>query len=479
MTPQLQQSIKMLQMSNIELASFVDQELERNPLLDSASDGDDRRSGEDGWDAGGGAMPSDQPAVREPTDSDADFNGDWTEGAAGDSWWHDSDAGAWRRATGGGGGDMPDNLEQTANGPTTLRDHLVGQLNVDILDVSERLIGLHLIEQLDEAGYVPAELEPIAARLGCSQARLHEVLARMQSFDPAGIFARDLSECLALQLRERDRFDPAMQTLLRHLPLVAKRDTAALVRLCGVDREDIADMIAELKSLNPKPAAAFEHAVMQPITPDILMRPRADGGWHIELNTETLPRVLVNQRYYAQVQAKAASRADREFISECLQTANWLTKALHQRAQTILKVATELVRQQDAFFRHGVSALRPLILRDIADAISMHESTVSRVTTNKYIATQRGIFELKYFFTTSIGSTIGDDTHSSESVRHRIKALIAGEPADAVLSDNRIVTILQREGIEIARRTVAKYREAMRIPPSTRRRQEKSENTVT
>ena len=475
MTPQLQQSIKMLQMSNLELAAFVEQELERNPLLDSAADDDDRRSGEEGWEGAGGVTPSEQAAAGKTASSAAEFDSNWTGGSAGDSGWQDTDTSAWRR----GGGDMPDNLEQTASGPTTLRDHLVGQLNVDILDASERLIGLHLIEQLDEAGYVPMDLEPIAARLGCSQARMCEVLAKLQSFDPAGIFARDLAECLALQLRERDRLDPAMQTLLRHLTLVAKRDTAALIRLCGVDREDITDMIAELQSLNPKPAAAFDHAVTQPITPDILMRPRADSGWQIELNTETLPRVLINQRYYAQIHAKAASRADKEFISECLQTANWLTKALHQRAQTILKVATELVRQQDAFFRHGVSALRPLILRDIADAISMHESTVSRVTTNKYIATQRGIFELKYFFTTSIGSTTGDYAHSSESVRHRIRALISGEPADAVLSDNRIVTILQREGIEIARRTVAKYREAMRIPPSSRRRHEKIGDTVT
>ncbi len=468
MTPQLQQSIKMLQMSSLELTAFVEQELESNPLLDRADDGGA------GWEGGGDAVPGDPPAAGESVAGesvagDADASEVWSDTLAADSGWEEGSTAAWRQS---GGGDFPENLEQIASGPTTLREHLIGQLNVDIHDPGERLIGLHLIEQLDEAGYAPADLGPIAERLGCPVTGVDAVLAKLQAFDPAGIFARDLAECLALQLRERDRLDPAMQSLLQHLPLVAKRDVATLTRLCGVDGEDIADMIAELKMLNPKPAGAFEHDVTQAITPDVLMRPRADSGWHVELNTETLPRVLINQRYYAQIQAKATSRADKEFISDCFQTANWLTRALHQRAQTILKVGTELVRQQDAFFRRGVSALKPLILRDIADAISMHESTVSRVTANKYIATQRGIFELKYFFTTSIGSTTGDEAHSSEAVRHRIRALIAGESPDQVLSDSRVVAVLQREGIDIARRTVAKYREAMRIPTSTRRRQE-------
>ena len=261
-------------------------------------------------------------------------------------------------------------------------------------------------------------------------ARVEAVLARLQQFDPAGIFARDLTECLALQLRERNRLDPAMQALLDHLPLLAARNIAALMRVCRVDAEDVADMIAEIKSLDPRPGLAFDPPLAQPVVPDILMRAQPEGGWIVELNAETLPRVLVNNRYYAQVSRATRSKAEKDYLTERLQAANWLVKSLHQRATTILKVAAEIVRQQDAFFRHGVPSLRPLILRDIADAIGMHESTVSRVTSNKYMATPRGLYELKYFFTSAIPASGGSGAHSAEAVRHRIRGLIDGEPPD-------------------------------------------------
>src|SRR5208283_1448009 len=299
------------------------------------------------------------------------------------------------------------------------------------------------------------------------------VLARLQQFDPAGVFARDLKECLALQLRERNRLDPAMQALLDNLPLLAARNIAALVRVCRVDAADVADMIAEIKSLDPRPGLAFDPPLAQPVVPDVLMRALPEGGWIVELNAETLPRVLVNNRYYARVRQATRNRAEKDYLTERLHAANWLVKSLHQRATTILKVAAEIVRQQDAFFRRGVRSLRPLILRDIADAIGMHESTVSRVTSNKYMATPRGLYELKYFFTSSIPACSGGDAHSAEAVRHRIRGLIDGEPADGTLSDERIVELLQQEGVEIARRAVAKYREAMRIPSSVQRRREK------
>jgi RNA polymerase sigma-54 factor len=490
MTPQLQQAIKLLQLSNLELTAFIDQELERNPLLER-EDGDRAEPvAETGLDAagldGGPDDPRETPA--EPVEApmldgmtetsaadgmDVDYDNLFNNDSAADSL--DGEAfGQWSR-TGGSLSfeDGESSLEQTLAGETTLRDHLVAQLNVDILAPADRLIGLHLIEMLDECGYLVGELDEVAAKLGCPVAAVEAVLVRMQRFDPVGVFARSLKECLALQLAERNRLDPAMAALLDNLDMLGRRDLAGLMRVCGIDAEDLAEMIGEIKALDPKPALRFDHAVAQPVTPDVLMRRAQDGSWLVELNSDTLPRVLVNSRYYAKVSASTRNKDDKTYLSERFQSANWLVKSLHQRATTILKVAAELVHQQDAFFRHGVQHLKPLVLRDIATAIGMHESTVSRVTSNKYIATPRGIYELKYFFTQAIGSNDGGDAHSAESVRHRIKALIDAE-GKQVLSDDRIVEILKAEGIDIARRTVAKYREGMNIPSSVQRRREKS-----
>jgi RNA polymerase sigma-54 factor len=313
----------------------------------------------------------------------------------------------------------------------------------------------------------------MADKLGAPVAEVEKVLAELQTFDPPGVCARDLAECLAIQLRERDRLDPAMKTLTANLDLLAKRDFAQLRKLCNVDEEDFTDMVAELRRLNPKPGLVFGGGVVQPIVPDVFVRPAADGSWNVELNSDTLPRVLVNQVYYSRVSKGPISEKEKEFLTECMQTATWLTRSLDQRARTILKVATEIVRQQDAFLVQGVQHLRPLNLRIVADAIQMHESTVSRVTANKYMATPRGIYELKYFFSSSIASSEGGEAHSSEAVRDRIKRLIDEESADDILSDDTIVTKLKDQGIDIARRTVAKYREALRIPSSVQRRREK------
>jgi RNA polymerase sigma-54 factor len=479
MTPQLQQAIKLLQLSNLELSTYVEAELEQNPLLERD---------ESPIEPGEAATAEGDPAAEKPAEAPLSTEAPSLAGEDVDAWRDangtegegDVDRGgdpeAWRdRGTAQHGADLP-GLDQTASRGATLRDHLLSQLAVEFADPVDRLIGIQLIDLLDEAGYLTGELEPVAALLGCEVARVEATLAQVQRFDPAGIFARDLAECLMLQLKERNRFDPAMAALLKNLPLLAARDLPALQRLCRVDAEDLAEMIAEVKSLDPKPGLSFDTAVAQAVTPDILMRPAPNGagGWIIELNAETLPRVLVNTRYYATIsRASARDKASREYLTERLQSANWLVKSLHQRATTILKVATEIVNQQDGFFRYGVKHLRPLILRDIADAIKMHESTVSRVTSNKYIATPRGIYELKYFFTSSIASADGGDAHSAEAVRFRIKALIDAEPIEDVLSDEKIVDILQKDGVDIARRTVAKYREALRIPSSVQRRREK------
>ncbi len=497
MTPQLQQAIKLLQLSNVELSAYVEDELLRNPMLER----EENVAGPD--DAGrgvgeGGAPDSPADAVtrdaRELTatdtmrsESDAPLDIDhetvWSEDGPSDAVREDStesfDAAGLDRFSSNAGGrsdfvERTGNLEATVSDEPTLRDHLMEQLVVDIADPADRIIGIQLIESLDAAGWLSEPVEQISDRLNCPVERVESVLDILQRFEPAGLFARNLKECLALQLRDRDRLDPAMQAMLDHLELVAKHDKAALLKLCGVDEEDLTDMVAELRSLNPKPAQAFDHEVAQTVTPDIIMRPHPDGGWTVELNPETLPRVLVNVDYFARVRAEVRDKKERDYVNDCFQSANWLVKSLHQRATTILKVSAEIARQQDAFFRKGIEHMKPLVLRDIAEAIEMHESTVSRVTTNKFIHTPRGLFELKYFFSAAIANLGGGAAHSAEAVRFRIKALIDDEPSGKILSDDRIVEILNAEGIDIARRTVAKYREAMKIPSSVQRRRLKN-----
>lgn len=496
MTPQLQQAIKLLQLSNLELAEFVDQELERNPLLERDERDDGRVEGRtmdeapqqreaqpDGFSDAPGEpdaaqlVSSDGP-MGEGADGplDADY-GNVHDGEIAGPGADYSDGGALGAAIGSGGrrdfdDDLPD-LEASIASDLSLTDHLARQLALACPDPADRLIGAKLMEGLDPCGWFTGDMGQIAASLGCPQERVERVLKLCQGFEPTGVFARGLKECLALQLIERDRYDPAMQALVEHLELLATRDLARLKQICGIDDEDLADMVREIRALDPKPTAGFERELTQTVVPDVLMRRDRDGSWIVELNPETLPKVVVNTQFYAKVTRGSVKRADKDYLSERFQTANWLVKSLQQRANTILKVSSELVRQQYGFFDHGVSHLRPLVLRDIADAIEMHESTVSRVTSNKFIATPRGVFELKYFFTSSIAGTSGE-AHSAEAVRHRIKALIDAEAANAILSDDRIVEILREEGIDIARRTVAKYRESMRISSSVQRRREKA-----
>jgi RNA polymerase sigma-54 factor len=497
MTPQLMQAIKLLQLSSLDLAAYVEGELERNPLLERANDDD----------APGPAAEAEAEAARAEGDDRADngSSADWIgteletsrtsmeQGLGTELENVFPDDGAPKAAqpdtpppaysewsgSGGGGADEGDyNLEAFVSAETTLAAHLAEQMALAIPDPVQRMIGQYLIDMVDEAGYLTGDLASVAEKLGAPLDQVEAVLVKLQAFDPAGVCARNLTECLAIQLKERDRFDPAMRALVEHLDLLAKRDLAALRRVCGVNDEDLADMIGEIRSLNPKPGLAFGSTLVQPIVPDVFVRAAPDGTWLVELNSDTLPKVLINQRYHSQVAKAARGEKDKSYVADCLQTATWLVRALDQRAKTILKVSSEIVRQQDGFFVHGVQHLRPLNLKTVADAIGMHESTVSRVTANKYMATSRGIFELKYFFTSSIASADGGEAHSAEAVRHRIRQLIDGETAADVLSDDTIVEKLRGAGIDIARRTVAKYREAMRIPSSVQRRREKQALTA-
>ncbi|SCB49186.1 RNA polymerase, sigma 54 subunit, RpoN/SigL [Bradyrhizobium shewense] len=500
MTPQLMQAIKLLQLSNLDLTTFVEEELERNPLLERANDeapageapadagqySDGEESGGQGDDGFGGGdafepgqeewMTKDlgtRAEIEQTLDTGLDnvFSEEPAEAAARNA--QDAAPTTYTEWGGGASGDEDYNLEAFVAAELTLSDHLAEQLSVAFTAPAQRMIGQYLIDLVDEAGYLPGDLGQAAERLGATQADVEGVLAVLQKFDPPGVCARNLSECLAIQLRELDRYDPAMQALVEHLDLLAKRDIVALRKICGVDDEDIADMIGEIRRLNPKPGMKFGSARLQTMVPDVYVRPGPDGGWHVELNSDTLPRVLVNQTYYSELSKKIGKDGDKSYFTDALQNATWLVRALDQRARTILKVATEIVRQQDGFFTHGVAHLRPLNLKAVADAIQMHESTVSRVTANKYMATNRGTFELKYFFTASIASADGGEAHSAEAVRHHIKQLIDSEEPAAILSDDTIVERLRASGIDIARRTVAKYREAMRIPSSVQRRRDK------
>ncbi|CCV16230.1 RNA polymerase, sigma 54 (sigma N) factor [Mesorhizobium sp. STM 4661] len=483
MTPQLMQSIRLLQFTHLELERFIDDEIERNPLLERAEPQDD--------------AASDQA---QKIDAAPEAAGDWFETET--AWSAEAisekldtslenlfpdDPGTserlgpdltaqWKSASGNGSGSSSSegfDAADIAAAAITLRDHVAEQVALAFADPAARLIGGELADGLDEAGYMRADMAEIAARLGTNEAAVAKVLAVCQGFEPAGIFARDLAECLALQLAVRDRLDPAMKALIANLELLARRDFQTLKRICGVDEEDLLDMLAEIRALDPRPGMAFSGGASDAIVADVEVRAANDGSWTVELNAETLPRVLVDHIYFAQVSPHAKNQTEKDFLAECLQNANWLTRSLDQRAKTILKVASEIVRQQDAFLVHGVRHLKPLNLRTVADAIGMHESTVSRVTANKYMLTPRGVFELRYFFTASIASSGGGDAHSSEAVRDRIKQLIDEEKPVDVLSDDAIVDMLRESGVDIARRTVAKYREGMNIPSSVQRRREK------
>jgi len=497
MTPQLMQAIKLLQMSNLDLVSYVEAELERNPLLEK-SDGEPGESSASDTQNATDQTPDSANGTAEGADEPN--AGDWMQndletGSEAIASRMDTDLGnvfpdepgvpaspdpaqlktgdSYKNASSSAASEDY-NLEAFVADEASLGTSLEEQMNLALSDEADKLIAGHLINSLDENGYLYLDLNDTADQLGVDLTRVETVLGVLQTFEPAGVFARNLAECLKLQLIDKNRFDPAMEALIDNIELLAKRDLQTLRKICGVDDEDLIEMIAEIRALDPKPGSAFGSALVQPVVPDVFVRPANDGTWAVELNSDTLPKVLVNQTYFATVIKTARNETEKEYLTDSLQTANWLAKSLDQRAKTILKVSTEIVRQQDGFLTYGIEHLRPLNLKTVAEAISMHESTVSRVTSNKFMATPRGIFELKYFFSSAISGTGDGDSHSAESVRHRIKTMIDAEDPKAILSDDTIVKTLKGDGVDIARRTVAKYREAMKIGSSVQRRREKN-----
>jgi RNA polymerase sigma-54 factor len=487
MTPQLLQAIKLLQLSTVELQDFVDAELERNPLLERAADPDDapfqeqeREAAPSGPVEGDWAtdeLKVDRQSIEREIGTDLsnafpDEAGPARAEPGADGPSLPSLDGGQRLGSGGSFDAGDGEREDFDASDQTLRDHLERQIRPKLRTLADQGIASAIIDSIDDAGYLAEPVAEIAARLSAEVEDVESILALVQGCDPAGVGARSLAECLALQLKERDRLDPAMRALIDHLELLGRRDYPLLRKICGVDEEDLADMVAEVRRLNPKPGMLFGGAPAPTVVPDVMVRAASDGGWSVELNGDALPRVIANRAYYARVN-RTKDVAGKQFIDEAWANANWLTRSLEQRARTILKVASEIVRQQDGFFLHGVEHLRPLNLKTIAEAVSLHESTISRVTSNKHMATPRGLFEMRYFFTSAIAGAAGEDAHSAEAVRHRIRQLIEAEAADKVLSDDALVTLLNAQGVDIARRTVAKYREAMRIPSSAMRRREK------
>ena len=466
MTPQLQQAIKLLQFSHLELAAFIRQELEKNPLLSEGASDE------------GPIAEYEAPAIETPRDTADTLAAAAPALAEADDRWTREHADRGGDATASRVGqreDAPEALDFVAERPRSMAVHVLEQLEIMFEDPTERRIALKIAEGLDEAGYCRLDPAALAEAVATDIAIVEKIWARLRQMEPAGLFSRTVAECLGAQLAERNRLDPAMKALLDNLDLVAAGELGQLRRRCGVDDEDLRDMLSELRTLDPRPGQAFDFEPIQPVAPDLQLTVAKDpdtgeDGWFIELNTDALPKVLVDRNYHATLMKGARAKTDRAFVAERFQSANWLVKTLEQRATTILKVAREIVRQQDAFLLLGVSALKPLVLRDIAIATELHESTVSRVTSNKYINTPRGIFELKYFFTSALPARTPGVVVSSESVRSRIRLLGGGETSHQPLRDDRIVDLLKGEGIEIARRTVAKYREAMRIPSSAERR---------
>lgn len=513
MTPQLQQAIKLLALSNLEIEAFIADELEKNPLLDTAGDdgmpfntardGDaDGASDLSGMALGGadafaggetGNGGLDNGSMDDARDATPDTTallalGEGTGEAAldidlaADAFHHDSPSDGIGGLDGGLGMDGPSSGAMPDDGPDldaftradiSLAEHLTAQAGAT-LSGADLLLAGQLIDQIDEAGYLTVPLLDIAHRLNVPLARVEAVLSVIQGFDPTGVGARDLAECIALQAKEVDRYDPCMARLIDNLDLLARGELARLKRICEVDDEDLADMIRELRGYDPKPGARFGAEAMPAVVPDIFVARRGDG-WAVEINAATLPRLLVNRAYYVELSGNAGKdKASRHWLSDCLANANWLIKALDQRQRTIIKVASEIVKQQEAFFLHGVAHLKPMTLAKVAEAIDMHESTVSRVTSNKYLSCERGLFELKYFFTSAIQAADGGDAVSAEAVKSAIRTLIAAENPKKILSDDTLVEMLREKGFDIARRTVAKYRESMGIGSSVQRRRQKA-----
>ena len=461
LTPQLRQAIQLLQLSNLELDAFLAEEISKNPLLETRSDEVDEQPGGDfaGEDVDGDNAPENPGAddlIMGQADDDRPLDVDWQSEAL--------ETDSFSDVVTSSSADEAFDFDRVQYSAGSLSEHLIDQLHGQSGPAGD--LARIIAEALDETGYLTVPLEQIAELAGAPMTIAEQALQLVQGLEPPGVAARSLAECLALQAKAADRYDPAMARLIDNLDLLSKGRTNDLKRICGVDDEDLADMVHELRAYDPKPGCRFSQQAAQDVTPDVFVR-QTRGGFAVELNQATLPRLLVNRHYYQELKSGPQDRKSRAWLSECLQSASWLVKALDQRARTIVKVVSEIVKRQQGFFERGVSAMKPMTLREVAEAIGMHESTVSRVTSNKYLLCDRGLYELKYFFGSGVQSAEGEGA-AAEAVKAAIKQLIDAE--SEILSDDAIAALLKQKGFDCARRTVVKYREAMGIGSSIQRR---------
>lgn len=461
MTPQLQQAIRLLQLSTLELHLEIAQALESNPLLDVAEEQDEETSAEP--EAEASTETSDEDLDLESVSPDQDVI---PEDLPLDAGWDDIYEGS-------GGSSEEYSLEARNSAPLTLRQHLLEQLNLVPLSPKDHVIALAIIDAVNDAGYLAASLEELQEGLGpdVDTDDIEVVLRLVQSFSPSGVAARDLRECLLIQLHQLDQNSPwqqpAIEVVTHHMELLARHDYDQLAREISVTPEDLENVVRLVRSLNPRPGNFVDATPAPHITPDVFVRQRR-GQWQVELNPEALPRLRLNP-FYVGLMRRSRRDDDQRYLKNQLQEARWLLKSLRSRNQTLLRVARCIVERQTAFLERGPEAMRPMVLHDVAEELGMHESTVSRVTMQKYIHTPRGVFELKYFFSSHV-STADGGTCSATALRARIKKMIASEDPGSPLSDSRIAAILGEEGIQVARRTVAKYREVMAIPSARERR---------
>ncbi|MBF0462184.1 MAG: RNA polymerase factor sigma-54 [Magnetococcales bacterium] len=469
MTPQLQMAIKLLQMSSLELADYLQEELDKNPLLEREEDKPDEDmvsmgdllAGERAVEAGtmdGAEMEPMETALSQELPVDAS----WSD------IYGDSPGPYTSHASDGSAGSEAPPLENTLVRSETLSDYLLWQLGISALNSRERLIGTAIVDAIDDNGYLTADLHSVATITRSSLEEVEDALVLIQSFEPAGVGARNLAECLLLQLKNRKQAHPPYTTLLEHLEDLARRDFRKLKRVLKVTDDELQDAVELIQSLNPKPGLAFGSDQTNYISPDVYVR-KLDGQWIVEVNTDVMPKLRVNREYDHALNGRISVQ-DKRFLVENARSAQWLIKSLEQRSSTIYRVAESIVRFQKDFLEYGREYLKPLILKDVADDIGVHESTASRVTSNKYIHTPRGIFELKFFFSSSLVSQSGEN-HSSEAVKFKIRKLVDSESVNRPYSDEKLAKLLKDQGIIVARRTVAKYRDILSIPSSSRRKQ--------
>lgn len=483
MTPQLSQAIALLQMTNLELSAYVEEQLAQNPFLEktggdatpaneSAPDPDHLTHQPNAVREAYDAAPEDKSAASEPVAHDGVYDEPQDAG-------YDYDSDSYAGTGAGGRSDFDDDeraFDATLANSVSLRDHLLDQVAMSFSDPRDQALGGWLVDFLDESGYLRQNATGLAANLKVDEVRLTGVLDTLKTFDPTGVFAHDLAECLALQLKDSGDWDDAYEKLLAHLDVLAGHDLKKLCSLCGVDMQDLKERIAHVKTLNPKPASAFDHLIVQTAIPDVLMAPipkSQGGGWRVELNHDTLPKVLINNSYVAEVESAGGGRETKSYVSQQLANANWLIRAMDQRAQSVLAIASAIVEAQQGFFLYGIEFLKTMTLKDIAEEVGVHESTVSRIVNGKFMVTPRGLFELKFFFSSGVTNTDGQDV-AAEAVKAKIKTLIENENPKDILSDDTLAERLQKDGVNVARRTVAKYREAMGFGSSVQRRRQKN-----